>query len=136
MIKSSDRTSTPLVIAPVTNSISKLSSLVHTSSNQHESTTITTIYPEILHSSPSAKRVARLVSKRCLEVKRLITLLMFGLQLNPRSTDKLPLEEFDLKSALFKHKIRTKTANRKSANFHTSLPCFYGSLNRDEDAMG
>ncbi|GKF11060.1 hypothetical protein Tco_0048986 [Tanacetum coccineum] len=35
-----------------------------------------------------------------------------------RSTDKVTLEEFDLKSALFKHMNKNKTANRNPANYH------------------
>ncbi|GJS76213.1 hypothetical protein Tco_0726094 [Tanacetum coccineum] len=35
-----------------------------------------------------------------------------------RSTDKVALEEFDLKSALFKHMNKNKTANRNPANYH------------------
>ncbi|GJU40655.1 hypothetical protein Tco_1193612 [Tanacetum coccineum] len=35
-----------------------------------------------------------------------------------RSTDKVDLEEFDLKSALFKHMNKIKSANRNPANYH------------------
>ncbi|GJS62238.1 hypothetical protein Tco_0657022 [Tanacetum coccineum] len=35
-----------------------------------------------------------------------------------RSTDKVDLEEFDLKSALFKHMNKIKSANRNTANYH------------------
>ncbi|GJT75603.1 hypothetical protein Tco_1042328 [Tanacetum coccineum] len=35
-----------------------------------------------------------------------------------RSTDKVALEEFDLKSALFKHMQKNRTANRNPANYH------------------
>ncbi|GJV51092.1 hypothetical protein Tco_1446833 [Tanacetum coccineum] len=44
-----------------------------------------------------------------------------------RSTDKVALEEFDLKSALFKHMNKNKTANRNPANL-PSIPCSYGSF--------
>ncbi|GJX56382.1 hypothetical protein Tco_0286279 [Tanacetum coccineum] len=40
-----------------------------------------------------------------------------------RSTDKVALEEFDLKSALFKHMNKNKTANRNPAKL-PSIPCF------------
>ncbi|GJV91954.1 hypothetical protein Tco_1539767, partial [Tanacetum coccineum] len=35
-----------------------------------------------------------------------------------RSTDKVALEEFDLKNALFKHMNKNRTANRNHANYH------------------
>ncbi|GKB23433.1 hypothetical protein Tco_0862834 [Tanacetum coccineum] len=35
-----------------------------------------------------------------------------------RSTDKVALEEFYLKSALFKHMNKNKTTNRNPANYH------------------
>ncbi|GKF97534.1 hypothetical protein Tco_0293355, partial [Tanacetum coccineum] len=35
-----------------------------------------------------------------------------------RSTDKVDLEEFDLKSALFKHMNKIKSANINTANYH------------------
>ncbi|GJS11193.1 hypothetical protein Tco_0367989 [Tanacetum coccineum] len=35
-----------------------------------------------------------------------------------RSTDKVALEEFDLKSALFKHMNKNRTANINPANYH------------------
>ncbi|GJS03409.1 putative ribonuclease H-like domain-containing protein [Tanacetum coccineum] len=35
-----------------------------------------------------------------------------------RSTDKVDLEEFNLKSALFKHMNKIKSANRNTANYH------------------
>ncbi|GJU42209.1 retrovirus-related pol polyprotein from transposon TNT 1-94 [Tanacetum coccineum] len=51
-----------------------------------------------------------------------------------RSTDKVALEEFDLKSALFKHMNKNRTANRNPANYqlyHTLME----ALIADEDAM-
>ncbi|GJW67314.1 hypothetical protein Tco_0121738 [Tanacetum coccineum] len=51
-----------------------------------------------------------------------------------RSTDKVDLEEFDLKSALFKHMNKIKSANRNTANnhlYHTLME----ALIADEDAM-
>ncbi|GKF69709.1 hypothetical protein Tco_0202766, partial [Tanacetum coccineum] len=51
-----------------------------------------------------------------------------------RSTDKVDLEEFDLKSVLFKHMNKIKSANRNTANY-----CLYHALIEaliaDEDAM-
>ncbi|GJY84219.1 hypothetical protein Tco_0497595, partial [Tanacetum coccineum] len=51
-----------------------------------------------------------------------------------RSTDKVDLEEFDLKSALFKHMIKNKSANRNPANYHL-YHTLMEALIADEDAM-
>ncbi|GJQ92969.1 hypothetical protein Tco_0004108 [Tanacetum coccineum] len=51
-----------------------------------------------------------------------------------RSTDKVALEEFDLKSALFKHMNKNKTANRNPANYHL-YHALMEALIADEDAM-
>ncbi|GKA87491.1 hypothetical protein Tco_0809255 [Tanacetum coccineum] len=51
-----------------------------------------------------------------------------------RSTDKVALEECDLKSALFKHINKNKTANRNPANYHL-YHALMEALIADEDAM-
>ncbi|GJV42450.1 hypothetical protein Tco_1420890 [Tanacetum coccineum] len=51
-----------------------------------------------------------------------------------RSTDKMALKEFDLKSALFKHMNKNKTANRNPANYHL-YHALMEALIVDEDAM-
>ncbi|GKA96323.1 hypothetical protein Tco_0818418 [Tanacetum coccineum] len=51
-----------------------------------------------------------------------------------RSTDKVALEEFDLKSALFKHMQKNRTANRNPANYHL-YHALMEALIADEDAM-
>ncbi|GJV71384.1 hypothetical protein Tco_1491379 [Tanacetum coccineum] len=51
-----------------------------------------------------------------------------------RSTDKVALEEFDLKSALFKHMQKNRTANRNPANYHL-YHAHLEALIADEDAM-
>ncbi|GJS84467.1 hypothetical protein Tco_0751008 [Tanacetum coccineum] len=51
-----------------------------------------------------------------------------------RSTDKVALEEFDLKSVLFKHMNKNKTANRNPANYHL-YHALMEALIVDEDAM-
>ncbi|GJW74021.1 hypothetical protein Tco_0133391 [Tanacetum coccineum] len=53
-----------------------------------------------------------------------------------RSTDKVDLEEFDLKSALFlfKHMNKIKSANRNPANYHL-YHALMETLIADEDAM-
>ncbi|GJZ69245.1 hypothetical protein Tco_0632795 [Tanacetum coccineum] len=52
----------------------------------------------------------------------------------PESTDKVDLEEFNLKSALFKHMNKIKSANRNTANYHL-YHVLMESLIADEDAM-
>ncbi|GKB84347.1 hypothetical protein Tco_0956619 [Tanacetum coccineum] len=49
-------------------------------------------------------------------------------------TDKVALEEFDLKSALFKHMNKNRTANRNPANYHL-YHALMEALIADEDAM-
>ncbi|GJZ00754.1 hypothetical protein Tco_0518183, partial [Tanacetum coccineum] len=51
-----------------------------------------------------------------------------------RSTDKVDLEEFDLKSALFKHMNKIKSVNRNTANYHL-YHALIEALIADEDAM-
>ncbi|GJV86274.1 hypothetical protein Tco_1530212 [Tanacetum coccineum] len=51
-----------------------------------------------------------------------------------RSIDKVALEEFDLKSALFKHMNKYKTANRNPANYHL-YHALMEALIADEYAM-
>ncbi|GJW17098.1 hypothetical protein Tco_0024534 [Tanacetum coccineum] len=51
-----------------------------------------------------------------------------------RSTDKVALEEFNIKSALFKHMNKNKTANRNPANYHL-YHALMEALIADEDAM-
>ncbi|GJV50069.1 hypothetical protein Tco_1440281 [Tanacetum coccineum] len=51
-----------------------------------------------------------------------------------RSTDKVALEEFDLKSALFKYMQKNRTANRNPANYHL-YHALMEELIVDEDAM-
>ncbi|GJV53623.1 hypothetical protein Tco_1449364 [Tanacetum coccineum] len=51
-----------------------------------------------------------------------------------RSTDKVALKEFDLKSALFKHMNKNRTANRNPANYHL-YHALMEALIADEDAM-
>ncbi|GJW47646.1 hypothetical protein Tco_0079292 [Tanacetum coccineum] len=51
-----------------------------------------------------------------------------------RSTDKVDLEEFDLKSALFRHMNKNKFANRNPANYHL-YHALMEALIADEDAM-
>ncbi|GJW90064.1 hypothetical protein Tco_0167617, partial [Tanacetum coccineum] len=51
-----------------------------------------------------------------------------------KSTDKVDLEEFDLKSALFKHMNKNKSANRNPANYHL-YHALMEALIADEDAM-
>ncbi|GJX61190.1 hypothetical protein Tco_0294090 [Tanacetum coccineum] len=51
-----------------------------------------------------------------------------------RSTDKVAFEEFDLKSAIFKHMNKNKTTNRNPANYHL-YHALMEALIADEDAM-
>ncbi|GJV00440.1 retrovirus-related pol polyprotein from transposon TNT 1-94 [Tanacetum coccineum] len=51
-----------------------------------------------------------------------------------RSTDKVALEEFDLKSALFKHMQKNRNVNRNPANYHL-YHALMEALIADEDAM-
>ncbi|GKF84527.1 hypothetical protein Tco_0249425, partial [Tanacetum coccineum] len=51
-----------------------------------------------------------------------------------RSTDKVDLEEFDLKSALFSHMNKKKSANNNKNNYHL-YHALMEALIADEDAM-
>ncbi|GJZ39940.1 hypothetical protein Tco_0586503 [Tanacetum coccineum] len=51
-----------------------------------------------------------------------------------RSTDKVALEEFDLKSALFKHMQMNRNVNRNPANYHL-YHALMEALIADEDAL-
>ncbi|GKF37497.1 hypothetical protein Tco_0114255, partial [Tanacetum coccineum] len=51
-----------------------------------------------------------------------------------RSNDKVDLEEFNLKSALFKHMNKIKSANRNTANYHL-YHALMEALIEDEDVM-
>ncbi|GKF61992.1 hypothetical protein Tco_0182046 [Tanacetum coccineum] len=51
-----------------------------------------------------------------------------------RSTDKVNLEEFDLKSVLFRHMNKIKSANRNTANYRL-YHALMEALITDEDAM-
>ncbi|GJR06640.1 hypothetical protein Tco_0529624 [Tanacetum coccineum] len=51
-----------------------------------------------------------------------------------RSTDKVDLEEFDLKSALFSHMNKKKSANKNTTNYHL-YHALMEALIADEDAM-
>ncbi|GJS20502.1 retrovirus-related pol polyprotein from transposon TNT 1-94 [Tanacetum coccineum] len=51
-----------------------------------------------------------------------------------RSTDEVDIEEFDLKSALFSHMNKIKSANRNTANYHL-YHALMEALIADEDAM-
>ncbi|GJT96709.1 hypothetical protein Tco_1092227 [Tanacetum coccineum] len=51
-----------------------------------------------------------------------------------KSTDKVDLEEFDLKSALFRHMNKNKSANRNTTNYHL-YHALMEALIADEDAM-
>ncbi|GJX47002.1 hypothetical protein Tco_0272192 [Tanacetum coccineum] len=52
-----------------------------------------------------------------------------------RSTDKVDLEEFDLKSALFSHMNKKKSANKNTTNYRL-YHALMEALIADEDAMG
>ncbi|GJW33610.1 hypothetical protein Tco_0053642 [Tanacetum coccineum] len=51
-----------------------------------------------------------------------------------KSTNKVALEEFDLKNALFKHMHKNRTANKNPANYHL-YHALMEALIADEDAM-
>ncbi|GJT72719.1 hypothetical protein Tco_1032005 [Tanacetum coccineum] len=111
-------TSTPPVIAPFTDvSSTKLSSLVTSPPINTEATTITTSLPEITpfiaHSAKSVK---------------------IGCRNKLDDASLVDLEEFDLKSALFKHMNKIKSANRNTANYHL-YHALMEALIADEDAM-
>ncbi|GKB67343.1 hypothetical protein Tco_0928755 [Tanacetum coccineum] len=153
-------TSTPPVIAPVTDfSSPKPSSLVTPPPINMEATTITTSLPEITPFIALQLRVARLEQEMS-EVKKtdhsadsiknqesekspkeiIIIKKEQGEEKQEstysiRSTDKVALEEFDLKSALFKHMNKNKTAKIENpANYHL-YHALMEALIADEDAM-
>ncbi|GJR84951.1 retrovirus-related pol polyprotein from transposon TNT 1-94 [Tanacetum coccineum] len=148
-------TSTPLVIAPFTDvSSTKPSSLVTTPPINTEATTITTSLPEITPFIALQLRVARLeqeMSKVKKTDHQADVLALIKSQVptasqkgqvrekqdstySIRSTDKVDLEEFDLKSALFKHMNKIKSANRNTTNYHL-YHALMEALIADEDAM-
>ncbi|GKD26604.1 hypothetical protein Tco_1232818, partial [Tanacetum coccineum] len=152
-------TSTPPVIAPFTDVSSiKPSSLVSPPPINTEATTITTSLPEITPFIALQLRVARLEQemsevkktdhsadsiknqesekspKEIIRIKREQGEEKQDSTYSIRSTDKVALEEFDLKSALFKHMNKNKTANRNPANYHL-YHALMEALIADKDAM-
>ncbi|GJV70653.1 hypothetical protein Tco_1490648 [Tanacetum coccineum] len=152
-------TSTPPVIAPFTDvSSTKPSSLVTTPPINTEATTITTSLPEITPFIALQLRVARLEQemsevkktghsadsiknqesekspKEIIRIKKEQGKEKQKLTYSIRSTDKVSLDEFDLKSALFKHMNKNKTTNRNPANYHI-YHALMEALIADEDAM-
>ncbi|GKA52818.1 hypothetical protein Tco_0746133 [Tanacetum coccineum] len=140
---------TPPVIAHVQMShYLKPSSLVTTSTNligmlQQSSSSL----PESLHSSPFKYSASALPGpesiknqesekspKEIIRIKREQGEEKQDSTYSIRSTDKVALEEFDLKSALFKHMNKNKTANRNPANYHL-YHALMEALIADEDAM-
>ncbi|GJY53309.1 hypothetical protein Tco_0444973 [Tanacetum coccineum] len=152
-------TSTPLVIAPVTDfSSPKPSSLVTPPPINTQATTINTSLPEITPFIALQLKVARLEQemskvkkidhsansiknqesekspKEIIKIKREQGEEKKKSTYSIRSTDKVALEEFNLKSALFKHMNKNKTANRNPANYHL-YHALMEALIADEDAM-
>ncbi|GKB73631.1 hypothetical protein Tco_0935043 [Tanacetum coccineum] len=145
-------TSTPPVIPPFAEISSSMPSLLITPPPINtEATTITTSLPEIhyhSHSSPSAKSTRW--SKRSLKVvknqesektpKEIIKAKKEQDEekqdstYSIRSTDKVDLEEFDLKSALFSHMNKKKSANKNTTNYRL-YHALMEALIADEDAM-
>ncbi|GKE61497.1 hypothetical protein Tco_1511864, partial [Tanacetum coccineum] len=146
-------TSTPPVTAPIVEiSSPKPSSLVTPPSINTEATTITTSLPEITPFIALQLRVARLEQEMS-EIKKtdhfanVLALIKtqvstivdkyLGTKLDEallRSTDKVALEEFDLKSALFKHMNKNKTANKNPANYYL-YHALMEALIADEDVI-
>ncbi|GJY49862.1 retrovirus-related pol polyprotein from transposon TNT 1-94 [Tanacetum coccineum] len=151
--------STPPVIAPFTDvSSTNPSSLVTPLPINMEATTITTSLTEITPFIALQLRVARLEQemsevkktdhsadsiknqesekspKEIIRIKREQGKEKQDSTYSIRSTDKVALEEFDLKSALFKHMNKNKTANRNPANYHL-YHALMEALTADEDAM-
>ncbi|GJX87139.1 hypothetical protein Tco_0339153 [Tanacetum coccineum] len=151
--------STPLVIAPVFDfSYPKPSSQVTTLPITKEATTITTTLPKITPFIALQLRVAKLEQdmsekysvlpgpesiknqeskksrKEIIRIKREQGEKKQKSLYTIRSTDKVTLEEFDLKSALFKHMQKNRTANRNPANYHL-YHALMKALIADEDAM-
>ncbi|GJW97782.1 hypothetical protein Tco_0179590 [Tanacetum coccineum] len=127
----------------------------HSSPNQHGRTTITTSLPEITPFIALQLRVARLEQEMS-EVKKTDhsanvlndTLGLIGNTLVlpwPRvcqesriheksPTDKVDLEEYDLKSALFSHMNKKKSANKNTTNYRL-YHALMEALIADEDSM-
>ncbi|GKC81954.1 hypothetical protein Tco_1137671 [Tanacetum coccineum] len=154
-------TSTPPVIAPVIDfSSPKPSSQVTTPPITTEATSITTTLPEITSFIAIQLRVAKLeqdmskvketdhsaatlasiksqvptVVDKYLGTKLDDALLRQESTYTIRSTDTVALENFDLKSALFKHMQKNRIANRNPANYHL-YHALMETLIADEDAM-
>ncbi|GKD74202.1 hypothetical protein Tco_1332484, partial [Tanacetum coccineum] len=111
-----------------------------------EAITITTSLPEITPFIALQLRVARLeqemseeqnlmmLSLRILERHTADLIEKYSVLPGPESTDKVDLEEFDLKSALFSHMNKKKYANRNTANYHL-YHALMEALIADEDVM-
>ncbi|GJY28512.1 hypothetical protein Tco_0513930 [Tanacetum coccineum] len=97
---------------------------------------ITTSSQEITHSYALDSYEWTRLSKRCLSLSRIKNLKRVRREKSKtngpsretriptysiRSTDKVDLEEFDLKSALFKHMNKIKSANRNTANYINTI---------------
>ncbi|GJZ36941.1 hypothetical protein Tco_0583132 [Tanacetum coccineum] len=131
--------STPPVIAPITDfSSPKPSSLVTHPPINTEATIITTYLIEKYSELPGPESVKNQESekspKEIIRIKREQGEEKQESTYSIRSTDKVALEEFDLKSALFKHMNKNKTANRNPANYHL-YHALMEALIADEDAM-
>ncbi|GJV68298.1 copia protein [Tanacetum coccineum] len=136
-------TSTPPVIAPITDfSSPKPSSLVIPPPINTEATTITISLPEITLFIALQLRVARLEQEMS-EVKKTNHSADNKREQGEekqessysiRSTYKVALKEFDLKSALFKHMNKNQNANRNPANYHL-YHALMKALIAYEDAM-
>ncbi|GJT41983.1 hypothetical protein Tco_0941848 [Tanacetum coccineum] len=152
-------TSTPPVIVPFTEvSSSKPSLLVTPPPINTEATTITTSLPEITPFIALQLRVARLEQemsevkktdhsadsvknqesekspKEIIKAKKEQGEEKQDSTYSIRSTDEVDLEEFDLKSALFSHMNKNKSANRNTTNYHL-YHALMEALIADEDAM-
>ncbi|GKA59555.1 hypothetical protein Tco_0758868, partial [Tanacetum coccineum] len=128
-------TLTPPVIPPFTEiSSSKPSLLATPPPINTEATTITTSLPEITPFIALQLRVARLEQEMSEVKKTDHSAEEFDSTYSIRSSDKVDLEEFDLKSALFSHINKKKSANRNTTNY-----CLYHALMEaliaNEDAM-
>ncbi|GJW68029.1 hypothetical protein Tco_0122453 [Tanacetum coccineum] len=118
-------TSTPPVIAPFTDVSSiKLSSLLRVARLEQEMSEVKKTDhsadkysvlpgPESIKNQKSEKSL-----KEIIIIKREQGEEKQDSTYSIRSTDKVAFEEFDLKSALFKHMNKNKTANRNHANYH------------------
>ncbi|GKE56404.1 hypothetical protein Tco_1495589 [Tanacetum coccineum] len=139
-------TSPPPVIAPVIDfSSPKSSSQVTPPPINTKATTITTSLLEITPFITLQLRVARLEQeivyqeskkspKEIIRIKKEQGEKEQESTYTIRSTDKVALQEFDLKSALFKHMNKNRTRNRNPANYHL-YHALMEALIADEDAM-